>query len=73
MGKDDSDVLFSAYCPGAILTGAEFQDQGFVGVHSPLGDPHSATLLEGNHGSLSTGLATRPLCPQCEALGRTHV
>lgn len=37
-----------SHCPGAILTGAEFQGQGFVGFRSPPGDPHSATLLEVN-------------------------
>lgn len=61
-----------SYCPGAVLTGAEFQDQGFVGFRSPPGDPHSATLLEVNCVSPITGLAIRTLCPQCEALGRTH-
>lgn len=34
MGKDDSDALvfWSLYCPGAVLIGVEFQDQGFVGL-----------------------------------------
>ena len=62
-----------SHCPGAILTGAEFQGQGFVGFRSPPGDPHSATLLEVNCVSPMTGLATRTLCQQREALGRTHI